>query len=501
MSYSSNIIRYKNYSFYININNNSTLNDFDDLIYYSPKIFSDIRNFEDLPKFLNSVPFISKNRNSIEIKMDIFSVIGKCLTGDLEFFWKKLSSSEKEKLGKVPVIDVYERMLFLILLHAFKELRMPFVCKAFWPGKKFAVCLTHDVDEVRKTYQWITRPLMNLKNRQTYLLKRQLYSLWDRLQGNEPYWTFEEIMKIEDELNVKSSFYFLKEKSKAKVFSPDTWKLIGRRYDINNSKVRQIMKRLYNGGWDIGLHGSYESYNDLEMLEKEKNELQLSLDNIIIGTRQHHLNIEIPKTWEYHEKIGLEYDTTLGFKEQMGFRGGTCLPFHPCSMQKRLKLLEIPLTIMDTPLLRYKNEELADDFEEMVDIVCEINGMLTLLWHHAVFNKHEFPGWSDAYKKIIQLCRKKNAWITCAREIAEWWNWREKTDLELNYEGNSLKIIPHPEKSSHFLKVYPTGNMKINKIINANIIENDRNSFVVKTNCLENDECIEIEFSELSHGS
>ncbi len=499
--YGTGELENKNRHFNIIVKNCPEDQDFKDMIVNSPAILYSILHSQDLPGFIKSVPFISINGNNIEINSDIFSFIGKCITGGLDSFWRTTARSEREKLGKVPFIDVYEKMLFLVLLYVFEKLNTPFVCKSFWHGERFAVCLTHDVDEVKKTYQWVTRPLINLKNSQVHLIKGQLYSLWDRLHGKEPYWTFDEIMKLEDELNVKSSFYFLNERSRARIFSPGTWKLLGRRYDINDPGVRQMMRRLHAGGWDIGLHGSYESYNDVEMLEKEKKQLEFSLGNRITGTRQHHLNIDIPGTWECHEKIGLDYDTTLGFKDQMGFRGGTCLPFHPYSGQKRVNLVEIPLAIMDTPLFKHKNEILESNFKEMINIASEFNGVLTLLWHHAVFNKHEYPGWSDAYEKIIQLCRKKNAWITSAKEIAEWWNWREKAGFELNCEGNSLRITPHQEECCHFLKVYPSKNMKIKKIINANIIENDSNSFIIRTNSLKNDECIEIEFLELKHGS
>lgn len=488
-------------NFNIEVSNNPEKNDFEDLIYCSQKIFNDLIDIENLDKFIGSIPFISVGKNYININIDIFSFTGKCLSGYLESFWKSISKSEKDKLGKVPFIDVYERMLFLVLLKAFKKQQLHLVCKAFWYGKSFAVCLTHDVDEVKKTYQWITKPIIYSKNMQMHLLKGQLFSLWDKLHGKEPYWTFDEIMKIEDRLDVRSSLYFLNEKSKAKVFAPGTWKLLGRRYDINDPKLRKVMTELYDRGWDVGLHGSYESYNDLKMLEKEKDELQTSLGKRISGTRQHHLNIEIPRTWEYHEKIGLEYDTTLGFKDQMGFRGGTCLPFHPHSKAERLNLLEIPLAIMDTPLFNSNNENLFKYFEEMVNIASEFNGILTLLWHHAVFNEHEFPGWCAAYEKIILLCRKKNAWITSAKEISDWWRWREKTDFEWEYEGTCLRITPSPKGSSHFLNIYLPEKMIIKRITNASVLETSEDMLTIRTNSLKNDECVEIEFMELNHGS
>jgi hypothetical protein len=475
--------------------------EFEDFIYYSPKIFHaihGIQNMGQLNEFINIIPFIKIRRDCIEIDLDIFSFIGKCLSGDLESFWKKISRPERQTLGNVPFIDVYERMLFLFLLYAFEELQLPFVCKTFWPGKKFAVCLTHDVDEVKKTYQWVTWPLMYLRNRQLHLLKGQLYSLKGKLHGKEPFWTFDELVKIENSLNVKSSFYFLKEKGKVKIFAPGTWKLLGRRYDFSDRRVRQIMKQLYSGGWEIGLHGSYESYNDLTMLEKEKNDLQISLGNAVKGIRQHHLNLDFPKTWEYHEKIGMEYDTSLGFKDQMGFRAGTCNPFYLYSKNKRLNLLEIPLVIMDTPLLKDRGyrDGLSNKFEEMINTVSGFNGILTLLWHHAIFNEYEFPGWGKAYGKIIELCRDKNAWITGGGGISDWWHKRCQAGFEPDYEETCLNIKALTEDNCHFLNVYLPANRTIKKISNAKVIETDINRFTIRTNSLKNDRIVNIEFVE-----
>lgn len=481
--------------------NDIEIDDFKEIISNGLKIFNNISNIKNLKEFIYNINFITVEKNALKINVDIFSFIGKCISGNLESFWKNISKKEREELGKVPFIDVYERMLFNVLLYVFQEKQQPFICKAFWPGKKFAVCLTHDVDEVQKTYQWITRPFLYLKNNQIHLLKGQISSFWKKLQGKEPYWTFETIMKIEDSMDVKSSFYFLNEKSKTNIFSPTTWKLLGRRYNINDQKIRKIMKEMHAGGWDIGLHGSYESYNNPVMLEKEKKILQNSLGEKIIGTRQHHLNIDIPKTWEYHEKIGLDYDTTLGFKDQMGFRCGTCMPFNPISNQKRLNLLEIPLSIMDTPLFNKNKSVLSKDFEDMTKIVSEFNGVLTLLWHHAVFNNNEFPGWCRNYENLIELSKKKNAWVANAKEICKWWMERARNKFELHFQDKCIRIMSSENNKIYFINIYLPENNIIDTINNAKILEVNENIVSIQTNSLKQNECVNIKYSEFTNGN
>ncbi len=428
------------------------------------------------------------------IYSDLFEYIGNSLSGYLETVWMAIGK-EKNKRISTPFADYYCKILFDCLLSSHKKLNLPLVHKAFWPdGKKFAVCLTHDVDEIKKTYQWLTYPFRFAKKHDIRGLYNQFYSLINKIKGEEPYWTFQKIMDIESKFDIKSSFFFLNEKGEAKLLDKKTWRHMGRRYNFNDPKVSCIIKELYSKGWDVGLHGSFYSFNDDTKIHYEKRKLEKVLDCDVHGIRQHNLNLIIPDTWLYQEKAGLEYDTTLGFNDCIGFRWGTCFPFRPFYAQENraLDILEIPLIIEDLPFFRHKNP-----WEEYLKIIGEVEkfgGVVTLLWHHSVFNDHEFPGWGTYYEKIIEHCMKKNSWITSAREISSWWIWREKTSFEWNYEGTCLKIIPYPKNSSHFLNIYPPENKIIKRILNAEIVKTNKDLFTIKTNNLKYDEYVEIEF-------
>jgi len=295
-----------------------------------------------------------------------------------------------------------------------------------WPrGRKFTVCLTHDVDEIRKTYQYMTRSVRFLKCGNIRGLKNEILSLFEKLRGREPYWTFEEIMDLERRLGVRSTFFFLNESAKVKIFDRGTWRHYGRRYDITDKKVAEIIRTLHSEGWEIGLHGSFYSYKNIKLLKKEKEMLEKVLGAEVKGIRQHNLNLEIPQTWQIHEKLGFEYDSTLGFNDRVGFRWGICYPFHPVDGEGRpLKLLEIPLAIEDIALFRYDNPWAV--CMKMIEEVERKGGVLTVLWHHSVFNELEFPGWAEIYEKLIRVCKEKGAWITTAGEIAKWWKKNER---------------------------------------------------------------------------
>lgn len=415
----------------------------------------------------------------------LFEFVGFCLSGQLEI---------SKKLISKPLVDVCEDLLFQVLKEYYRENDDPLIQKTFWPyGKRFAVCLTHDVDEIKKTYQYITRPLQYIKEGNLKGLKYQLSSLGRKIiKREEPYWTFEKIIHLEQRLGVKSTFFFLNESCKVKLSDRSTWRHYGRRYRVTDEKVAEVIRRLHSGGWEVGLHGSFYSYNDINKLKREKEILERVLGARVHGVRQHNLNLAIPDTWRIHEKLGLEYDTTLGFNDCVGFRWGTCFPFHPFDKEtgKPMKLLEIPLVIEDIALFSYDDPWTV--CTDLINTVKRYGGVLTLLWHHSVFNKLEYPGWAEIYERIIKVCKEEGAWVTNAYEIAKWWRMREESVLKCEYDGHTLKIKPYPRSQKHFIKIYlPEGKTLEVSSENAKVISEDENAITISTtNLKENGEIV-----------
>ena len=56
------------------------------------------------------------------------------------------------------------------------------------------------------------------------------------------------------------------------------------------------------------------------LLKDETRELEQIIHEKVMGTRQHNLNLEVSATWNHQIGAGLQYDTTLGFKDTIGFR-------------------------------------------------------------------------------------------------------------------------------------------------------------------------------------
>jgi peptidoglycan/xylan/chitin deacetylase (PgdA/CDA1 family) len=275
---------------------------------------------------------------------------------------------------------------------------------------EFALCLTHDVDRPYKTFQ---APYDAVK-------ERDLSPLKPLVTSEQPYWQFEEIMELEEELGVRSSFYFLNEKQLLRDKSPRAWLRpinwirYNGHYRIDDPDIIDVIQALDEGGWEVGLHGSYDSYAEKERLRYEKEELERVLGHSIKGGRQHYLNLNQPETWQYQRDIGLQYDTSLGSSIEYGFQHGYDVrrPFDD-------EFVVFPLTIMDVSLIK-KNSNLEKVKTKIYSLLREAkdnNATMTILWHPRLFNQDEFPKHHEIYRYIIKKAQEMDAWIGPVGEL------------------------------------------------------------------------------------
>ena len=426
-------------------------------------------------------PCVTRTEQGIAMGIDIFKETGYLLSGHLDTIRPSLDSTTKKELAAKPVVDFLENILFQAILAACSDRHIPLVQKSFWPyGKSFAVCLTHDIDEIKKTSQWISRPLRFLARGDFSGFKGQVQSFVQKIRGIEPYYTYDDIISIEHDLGVKSTYYILKESGNASLFSKKTWYLYGRNRSLQSPQIRALIQKLQTNGDEMAIHGSYFSYKDPVLLKDETRELEKIIHEKVMGTRQHNLNLEVPATWNHQLSAGLRYDTTVGFLDTIGFRWGTSFPFFPNTGGEPIPLLEIPLIIMDIHLESSSNK-IADCLRIADEVKCH-HGVLTLLWHPPIFNTLEYPDARDIYIKMNQYCQENGAWITRARDIYEWLTLRNRQTFSVFCHGPQCSIIPSGTDPDRYFTLYlPPGKECTIRSENADIIKRDGDCVYIKT--------------------
>lgn len=266
------------------------------------------------------------------------------------------------------------------------------------------------MDRVRKTYQYFT----HLRYR------GGMRKAWFR-EGN-PYWNFYRIMDLERELGVRSTFFFLQETKPLAIRKPSEWVHSLGSYRFDNPQVSAVMTDLDRSGWEVGLHGSFESYRNPELMRSEKLSLEKVLGHPIEGIRQHYLNLEIPRTWQLHADSGLTYDASLGSRTTYGYASLPAFPFAPFQSP----FVVLPLTVMDGVLLRaVKNREARmRAIKALVDEAEARHALLTVLWHQRFLNPREFPEEFHLYELLVQHALLSRPWVAKASEVATWWRGR-----------------------------------------------------------------------------
>ena len=262
------------------------------------------------------------------------------------------------------------------------------------------VCLTHDIDRIDKTYQYVTKPLRALKKGHLCLFFRHICSA---LTTRRPYWGFDEIIRIEEKNGVKSTCFFLNESIRPQWAKPKTWKLAFGRYDIHDKRIVSIIHELDEKGWEVGMHGSYRSNCDYDLLKHEKNVLEEIVGHEVIGIRQHYLNFA-DNTFEIHAKAGFKYDSTWGLARGIGFKEGRVKPFFPIAGSD---YCEIPMTIMDSPFAETPNK--WDEFEKIVDEIDKNDAYLVINYHNNNFSNSDFLGYDSDYIHMIELLKNRGA--------------------------------------------------------------------------------------------
>jgi peptidoglycan/xylan/chitin deacetylase (PgdA/CDA1 family) len=250
--------------------------------------------------------------------------------------------------------------------------------------------------------------------------KRDPAQFLDLLPNRRPFWQFRDIMALEDSLGVRSAFYFLNEqhlfrdKSVTSWLRPANWRLFVGRYSPDSSDIAEIIRELDGRGWEIGLHGSYESYRDRDLLAEEKATLENVLGHSVLGGRQHYLNLERPETWEHHAAVGLSYDSTLGSATEYGFSHGYD-PIRPFDDE----FVVFPLTLMEwtLPDVESDPEHAWSECVRLLEEARDNGAVMTVLWHPTFFNERDFPNFGTIYRRLIERALEMGAWVGPPAEL------------------------------------------------------------------------------------
>lgn len=298
----------------------------------------------------------------------------------------------KYRFLEKPVVDIWAMKLKELISERFPEFD--------FPERGFNFISTIDVDNAfAYKHKSFVRSLGGFMND---LFKFKLRSFWDRLLvllniRKDPYNVFDKILTLTTNYNIKTIFFFLI----ADYTTFDT------NVSASKNKFRLLIKHIVDYAF-VGLHPSYFTMKNSEMLKKEKERLE-GITNIPVDkSRQHFLRFSLPETYQNLIDLEVEQDYSMGYASHVGFRASTCTPFHfydlDFEIQTPLKIF--PFALMDTTLNDYMEltpKQSLGRIRDLFNEVKKVNGTFITLFHNeSISGYSRWRGWQKVYESMLK---------------------------------------------------------------------------------------------------
>jgi len=193
------------------------------------------------------------------------------------------------------------------------------------------------------------------------------------------------IMNVNEDLGNHVSFFLIPENTDVK---------LDHCVNLDEPRMRDLMKEIASRGHNIGIHPGYMSYRDSSQMSRSVETLNRVLKEESIPTaisgRQHYLRWDPKITPKLYQDHGIKFDHSVGYADCIGFRSGTSFDysFFNAYSQQALKLRIQPLIVMEFTLIGEKYNGLSvkknagNQIKIIKDKCCKVNGVFSLLWHN-----------------------------------------------------------------------------------------------------------------------
>lgn len=307
-------------------------------------------------------------------------------------FEAKESILFKNKMHLKPVVDHW-------IIELKKELQN-FYPQVNFPKNKFKVVSTIDVDNlyaykakgIARTIGAIFKDIIkfdirNLKSRSRVLLSKEV----------DPFDVYSSNSDFCLKNNIPLIYFFL-------FRSGNNY---DRTVDPNSNAFIEVFKRVKERSAHIGLHPSYYSSQNNEILKQEVASFSAKVGDPVKLSRQHYLKFNIKTTPQLLLENGIIADFTMGFASDIGFRAGTSFPFYyyDLAAEQATDLLFVPFCAMDGAYFIYDKlspEKMINSMYELAVEVKKVNGLFVSVFHERTFSNHIYPGYDHVYNKLFE---------------------------------------------------------------------------------------------------
>ncbi|HTD61532.1 MAG TPA: hypothetical protein VK679_12855 [Gemmatimonadaceae bacterium] len=286
-----------------------------------------------------------------------------------------------------------------------------------WPdGKRWAAALTHDVDVVTGWPAFTALRLVELLRKgELGRAGRVTAAALGAIGGNPTWRGMADVLSAERAAGVVSTWFLL-----CGTPTVSTWRAGDLTYSPESRAVKRLLDALAAAGHEVGLHGSFATYDNAEVFAEQRRRLS-ALGTKPTGVRQHYLRMAPGATQTAMRTAGFAYDATFGFPDRNGFRLGSAdiVPGWPTE-----GLDEVPLVWMDRALSKYRGIEdpnaWVDDALELAATARGVEGLWVGLWHCNLTPPLGYPGAPAAYTRLLAEIMRESPYVATLDRLVAW---------------------------------------------------------------------------------
>ena len=288
------------------------------------------------------------------------------------------------------------------------------VMQRLWPSvrlntSEFKTWVSHDVDRPSR-YGFTTLAELSRRMGGDLLRRRRIrdclmapiirHSTRKQLHPDDPWNTFSWLMDVSERQGLCSTFFFICGRSDLRLDAD---------YEVEHPAIQGLIRQVHLRNHAIGLHPSYHSYLNEDLVKREARRLVsvCAANDVGLeawGARMHYLRWSHPRTLEVLESAGAAYDSSMTFPDRCGFRCGSCHDFTAFSpVEDRVLSIRIrPLVVMESSIIDSMGFGLGDEaytkFMEIKAACRAVGGVFSLLWHNSSLESVPAKG---LYERVI----------------------------------------------------------------------------------------------------
>lgn len=301
----------------------------------------------------------------------------------------KESLAYQHKFLELPVVDLWAYKLLDALKERFPNLEYEEKSYGFTSIINVTTSHAYKMRGLARTLGGLFLDLGNFKFRY----------VWERISvllglRKDPYDNFYELVEIHKKFPIKTMFFFQFAKHSAhdKNISP------------NNNKFRYLIKSIADYSI-VSLSTSFLSSTNKDVLKEEKKQLANLIHRPINYSRLRYNRVNVPAAYRNLVETEFTDDFSMGYTHEIGFRAGTCTPFHfyDINMEVRQPLKVHPFALHDYALVNYKKkDEVYEKMDRVYRMVKQVKGDFVMVFSNELLGSKHRLDWMELYQSFLK---------------------------------------------------------------------------------------------------